>query len=408
MPVTVMPVGVRCNLQCGYCYEDPQRDARNLGDRYDLDAIKASIARSSGGPFLLFGGEPLLLPKAVLEDLWSWGFERYGRNTLQTNGTLIDDDHLELFRRFNVRVSISLDGPGPLNDSRWQRTLERTREATKRTEDAIERLCSEGSPPGLIVTLHRLNATGAALERLGVWFKELDAMGVKSCGIHLLEVENELARRKYALSDDENTTALLRLRQIQKELPTLRMSLLKDIEALLLGDDARAKCIWSACDPYATKAVEGIGGHGESIGCGRTVKDGVPFLSAETTGFERYVALYNTPQEAGGCQGCRFFLMCRSQCPGTAIDGDWRNKTDQCGTWQKVFGALEAELVSEGRRPLSLSPMRESIERELIASWEQGRATSVAALIRVVNRKGGERIPVPEDAVASPRIRASR
>jgi uncharacterized protein len=410
MPVTVMPLGVLCNLQCGYCYEDPQRDAANLGGRYDLEAIKESLAEASGGPFLLFGGEPLLMPKEDLEDLWAWGLERHGRNTLQTNGTLIDEDHLALFKRFNVRVSISIDGPGPLNDSRWHRTLEETRAATRRTEEAIARLCADGTPPGLIVTLHRLNATGGALDRLLEWFKELEAMGIRSAGIHLLEVENELARRKYALSDEENVNAVMRLRETQKELTTLQFSLLRDLEALLLGDDSRAKCIWTACDPYATKAVEGIGGHGELIGCGRTVKDGVPFLTSHDTGYERYRALYRTPQDGGGCEGCRFFLMCRGQCPGTSINGDWRNKSEQCGTWKGVFAALEAELVSEGKEPLSLSPLREAVELELLESWQQGRRASVGAMVRVVNEGAEERYPVPEDTVrvTPPRVAAHR
>jgi len=71
MPLTVAPLGVRCNIQCRYCYEDPMRDAGNLGVRYsrsDVDALKRSIAAHSRGdePFLLFGGEPLLYKLQVL------------------------------------------------------------------------------------------------------------------------------------------------------------------------------------------------------------------------------------------------------------------------------------------------------------------------------------------------------
>jgi uncharacterized protein len=396
-----MPVGVRCNLQCGYCYEDPQRDAGAFGSRYDVAKIKAAVDQSSGGPFLLFGGEPLLMKKADLEDLWRWGYERFGRNLLQTNGTLIDDDHIALFQRYNVGVSISLDGPGPLNDGRWQGTLGRTREATRRTEAAIERLCADGNPPGMIVVLHQLNATGPALDRLIEWFKELEALGIRGMGIHLLEVENADARRKYAMSEDENVNALLRLRELQKSLTTLRMDLMRDLEALLLGDDSRAKCVWTACDPYTTRAVEGIGGHGESIGCGRVVKDGVAFLRAEESGYERYLALYRTPQTAGGCEGCRFFLMCRGQCPGTAIDGDWRNKTEQCGTWMRVFEAIEADLVREGKQPLSCSPIREEVEHAVLRNWEQGRRATAAAMVRqVTGRQRHDDVPVGAGSVA--------
>ena len=107
-----------------------------------------------------------------------WGFERFGHNGVQTNGSLISDAHLELFKRYRVQVGISIDGPGALNDTRWAGTLARTREATARTEAAIERLCREGMPPSLIVTLHRGNATGAMLPVLHDWFRHLERLGV--------------------------------------------------------------------------------------------------------------------------------------------------------------------------------------------------------------------------------------
>ena len=122
MPLTIAPLGVRCNIQCRYCYEDPMRDAGNLGVRYsrsDLESLKRSIARHSRGdePFLLFGGEPLLLPKRVLEELLEWGPKRSGRNSIQTNGVLIDDEHIELFKRYRINVGVSIDVPGELNDA---------------------------------------------------------------------------------------------------------------------------------------------------------------------------------------------------------------------------------------------------------------------------------------------------
>src|SRR5262245_11811974 len=62
MGVEVRPLGVNCNIACQYCYQNPQRDAGNLAERYDLAEIKKAIERE-GGPFVLFGGEPLLVPE---------------------------------------------------------------------------------------------------------------------------------------------------------------------------------------------------------------------------------------------------------------------------------------------------------------------------------------------------------
>jgi uncharacterized protein len=382
MAVVVAPVGVRCNLQCRYCYEDPQREAGNAGGTYDSAAIKDAVAREGGGPFLLFGGEPLLLPKEVLRDLWAWGLEQYGANVVQTNGSLIDDEHFDLFKRYNVRVGISVDGPGELNDARWQGTLAKTRAATSRTEEAIRRLCAEGIPLSLIVILHRLNATQVVLPRLMAWFENLSSIGVRRVGLHLLEIESESVRRSLELSVQENIDALLRLREFQAGLPQMEFSLLRDIENLILGNDENAKCIWRACDPYTTAAVRGVGGHGERTKCGRVIKDGVDSLRDSTEGFERYIALYQTPYEAGGCQGCRFFLMCRGQCPGTAIDGDWRNRSEQCPIWLGVFEHVEADLLRAGKQPLSVKPERAAVELEMVRNWEAGRNRSVSSILK--------------------------
>jgi uncharacterized protein len=384
MPLTVMPLGVRCNLQCGYCYEDPMRDAGNLGVRYDLDAIKRSIATHSreDETFLLFGGEPLLLTKRVLEDLWAWGFQRSGRNSIQTNGVLIDDEHIELFKRYRVGVGISVDGPGELNDARWDHSLERTRRSTARTERAIEKLIANDLIPSLIVTLHRMNAAPDRLETLIEWFRNLERLGVRRIGLHLLEVENQAMREKYALSTEETVHALRRLRKARKQLSGVTLTLIEDLEQLLLGKDANSKCIWQACDPYTTRAVKGVDGQGERNKCSRVNKDGVDYLPAESEGFERYLALYQTPQDAGGCQGCRFFLMCRGQCPGTAISGDWRNKSEQCATWFTVFAEIEAELVAKGLTPLSLRPERSEVEAALLRRWEAGQNSPVEAVLR--------------------------
>ena len=208
MGVEVRPLGVRCNLGCEYCYQNPQRDAGNQGSKYDLDLMKQAIARQ-GQPFALFGGEPLMVPERDLEDLFAWGYNRYGRSSIQTNGTLINDEHIRMFRAYAVNVGVSMDGPGELNDARWHGSLERTRSATGKTEAAIERLCREQIVPSLIITLHCGNATAEKLPRMVAWIRQLEGLGVRSVRLHLLESETPQLRAKYALSDEENIAALL-------------------------------------------------------------------------------------------------------------------------------------------------------------------------------------------------------
>lgn len=377
MSVELRPLGVACNIQCQYCYQNPVRDAGNVPKSYDMEKMKSAI-EAEGGPFSLFGGEPLMVPIRDLEALWAWGLERYRHNSVQTNGTLITDEHMRLFGKYKVHVGISLDGPGELNDVRWHGSLENTRKSTAKAEAAIERLCRAGLAPSLIVTLHRSNATADKLPRLYDWMRYLHNAGVRWLRLHLLESESAAIREKYGLSLEENLAALRGFLALEKELPRIQVDLFADMRNLLLGDDRKSTCVWHACDPYTTHAVRGVEGNGQRSNCGRTYKEGVEFVKSSSPGFERYLALYQTPQAAGGCKDCRFFMMCKGQCPGTAIDGDWRNRTEHCAVWMALFEDIEAALVAEGRRPLSKSPRRRELERALLTAWASGKNSTIA------------------------------
>ena len=386
MSVELRPLGVKCNIQCQYCYQNPERDAGNVLNRYDVPRMKAAVERE-GGAFTLFGGEPLLMPIEDLEDLWSWGHERFQRNSVQTNGSLITEDHIRLFKRYRVGVGVSVDGPDELNDIRWAGSLERTREATARTHAAIERMCEEGIPPSLIITLHRGNATPDKLPRMHAWLRYLSRRGVTSVRLHVLEIESPAIRARYGLTTEENLAALTGFEALEKELEPLKFDVFTDMRRMLLGQDQSTTCVWNACDPYTTRAVRGIEGNGQSSNCGRTNKDGIDFAKAGSEGFERYLALYQTPQEYGGCRGCRFFLMCKGQCPGTAIDGDWRNRTEHCELWMTLYRRLEEEMLDGGVEPLSASAVRKRVEERWIESCSRGELRTMSSIL--VELEGG-------------------
>ena len=381
MAVELRPLGVKCNIQCHYCYQNPQRDAGNILHHYDFDAMMAAVDEE-GGEFVLFGGEPLMLPLPELERIWAWGLARSGSNGIQTNGTLITDSHIDLFRRYKVSVRISLDGPGELNDARWNSNLDRTRELTARVEAVIEQLCREGLPPRLIITLHRGNATKEKLPALVSWLRKVEELGVRTVRLHLLEVDHADVREAYALSPTENLAAIEAFADLERELPELKFDLFEDMRLMLLGKDSSTTCVWNACDPYTTRAVRGVEGNGQKSNCGRTNKDGIDFAKARVEGFERYIALYHTPQADGGCQGCRFFLMCKGQCPGTSLGNDWRNRSEHCEVWKSAYARIERQLIDGGAEPLSVSPLREPLERHFLKTWAAGRNTIMAEALR--------------------------
>lgn len=381
MSTEVLPLGERCNLECPYCYQEPIRTAGNEGHpKYDMTKMKATLLKQ-GNPFSLFGGEPLLTPIRDLEELFKFGADNFAEvakqrgasiNGIQTNGTLITDAHIELFRRYNVSVGISIDGPEELNDGRWAGDVPKTREATAASQGALERLLALGHPVSIIVTLHRLNGAPDKLPRLLEWLVDLSAKGLKYVNVHLLEVDMPGVRENLVLSSEQNVKALLAIGRLMATTP-LQVMPLTDMMRLLKGE-GETTCTWNSCDPYTTAAVQGVDGQGNLGNCGRTCKQGPHWLKADQPGFERYLALYHMPQSIGGCSGCRFFAMCKGHCPGEGEhEGDWRSKTEHCATLMTIFEALEAHMLEDGQMPLSLSPQRVVAEAAYLEAWQQGR-----------------------------------
>jgi len=220
------------------------------------------------------------------------------------------------------------------------------------------------------------------LPRLVSWLRELETLGLRHVNLHLLESESEAIKADWALTDTENAEALLAVAAIHG----LAVQPIQDMVKLLLGTDDeshRASCIWNACDPYTTSGVHGVLGDGTRVNCGRTNKDGVNWTKADTPSHVRQLVLYETPQADGGCYGCRFFFACKGNCPGTAIDGDWRNRTEHCGVLMRVFHELEGDLVRLGLRPISRDDaQRQTVEARMLAAYRSGSQLSVEAALR--------------------------
>lgn len=376
MSIEYNPVGITCNLGCAYCYQTPMRDAGNLNKERDFEKVKKALIEE-GGQFTTFGGEALLAPLDHLEEVWKFGFETYGSNGLQTNGVLINDDHIELFKKYNVMVGISLDGPDELNDSRWRGNLKTTRKSTQKTLNNIDKLLDHGITPSLIITLYQGNARGKRLNKLKKWIKSLDEKGIRHVRLHLLEVEYDNVRETMALTDEENYNALIEFHDLEYELKNMSFDIFGDIRRLMRGDDRNVTCIWNACDPYTTRAVRGVDANGDQHNCGRTNKQGVNWHKASKPGHERQISLYHTPWELNGCKGCRFFIMCKGQCPGTGENYDWRNKSDSCWVWYKLMEYIEERMLEEGEMPLSLNPERLEIESHMLQEWGAGRSSYI-------------------------------
>ena len=125
----LLKVASRCNIDCSYCYVYQMRDLGwlrqpKLMARQTCVAVGdalSELAFGSGCQFavVLHGGEPLLLGREGLGFLLTT-LRRSLPNTcaisIQTNGTLISTEIIDLCQENDVTISVSLDGPRHIHD----------------------------------------------------------------------------------------------------------------------------------------------------------------------------------------------------------------------------------------------------------------------------------------------------
>lgn len=120
-----------CNLACKYCYYleknnlymVQQPDRRFIMTDDTLERFISMYIQSQTTPQVLFcwhGGESLMRPlsfyKRVVELQKKYAAGRIIDNTIQTNGTLLDDEWCRFFRDNNWLVGVSVDGPQEFHD----------------------------------------------------------------------------------------------------------------------------------------------------------------------------------------------------------------------------------------------------------------------------------------------------
>ena len=123
------PTGAVCNLGCKYCFFLSKKNLYPLSSFKMSDELLETYTRQyieaqqiAQATFAWQGGEPTLMGLDFFRRSIQYQ-QKYRRpkmiiqNTMQTNGTLLDDDWCEFFRKNNFLIGLSLDGPRELHDA---------------------------------------------------------------------------------------------------------------------------------------------------------------------------------------------------------------------------------------------------------------------------------------------------
>ena len=346
MPI-LYKANLLCNFNCLYCYQHTIRPEDQI---IDHDAVEKTIRRlweEGGGKgedgklklnedgiycgpkVILHGGEPTTLPRDIFEKNLKLAYELTGVSGIQTNGYLIDNEFIELFKKYKTSVCISIDGSWPLNEFRGVGTSKERKKQTLKILRNMDLLQEAGINVSVIAVIHKANATGDRKEMMMEWIKSLDRRKI-SGRLNICVSGNP----KLDLTVKEATEFYTEMFDYMMLNAIRGWSPYRDIIASLRRE-REVVCIFRECDPYCTKAANSVMFDGSTGVCLKIHHDGKRYIRHSKYSSIRSKILLETD-----CKDCKWWEHCYGGCSGTAIDFDWRNKDRFCPVYKTLFVKL--------------------------------------------------------------------
>ena len=167
--VMAKPTGATCNLDCEYCFFLSKemlypgsrfRMAEDLQEAYIKQLLEAhvrvpevTVAWQGGEPTMM--GLPFFRRAVELQHTYARPGQRIV-NTLQTNGTLLDDEWGAFLKENNFLVGISIDGPREMHDA--YRVDKGGKPTFDRVMAGLDVLKAHDVDWNVLTTIHAVNA----------------------------------------------------------------------------------------------------------------------------------------------------------------------------------------------------------------------------------------------------------
>ena len=189
-----------CNLDCVYCYLPDRTSKARLPiatTRRVAQVIADSGLLADEIDVRWHAGEPLTLgarfyDEAAAEIAAIAGTHVTVRHSVQTNGVLLNDSWMNLFKKWDFRVGVSIDGPAHIHD-RWRKTRK-----GNGTHAAVARRLALFAEHGVDFDVISV-ITPATLDHVEDYLAYMTALAPRSLGINVEESEG--AHTSSAMAD---------------------------------------------------------------------------------------------------------------------------------------------------------------------------------------------------------------
>ncbi|MEK7120583.1 MAG: radical SAM protein [Patescibacteria group bacterium] len=343
---------VACNLKCDYCfyrYMDQGVKAASIMSEEVLISLTRELLEinSSRCEFLWHGGEALLAGIDFFRRAIELQREYNNRgtiitNSIQTNGTLINEEFANFFKENNFRVGISLDGPEHIHN--YHRRSIRGRGSFAAVMNGMK-LCQERGISTSVVSV----VTAYSVKFSEKIYRFFLLSGIKSFSFNpAFEPDREGRLCDFSVQDADFADFMESIFELwfEDDDPEINIRQLTEPLRGMLGGELSA-CVYSGqcsrfLDIYPNGDVKPCHSFlGESMRLGNIcVTPLTEIIANESYGeFQRYVQ--ELPQE---CLDCRHFSVCHGGCTdhrNITVDGKHHEKYIYCGSRKRVFSLLE-------------------------------------------------------------------
>lgn len=369
--VVIIKPSYACNFRCKYCYLGNETKVRSkIFDvsfvRNAIGQIKEHIVKNKSRKkvtFIWHGGEPLL-----------WGVENFRQafefmeeeladidysNSIQTNLSLLTEEYVDLFLKYNVHVGFSIDGFRVLNDS--QRVFADGSGTYDVIMDKLTMARTKGLSMGCIIVGTK-NSIGRVKELYQ--FVSDNKLNFK---FNPLFISGEAQHNNYELGITAGEYAdmaieLFDLWYNDAESRITESNFVEIASNILTGHTSGCLFGKNCQDNFFAIAPTG-----DVFPCGRFCDESTAEFSygnlhdeslADIFARAKKSDCYNRYKfiEAGSCGQCEYFNICHGGClhDGYLRSGYFRSKTFLCSAYKKIFKHIKERISIDelSQRPL--------------------------------------------------------
>lgn len=261
----VVKIVQRCNLNCSYCYmyqhaDQSWRQRPQFMSEETFGHLLTRVAehcdRRPGREMNLtfHGGEPMLIGPRQFDRFVGMAMEKLKDRVslgMQTNGTLVNDEWIEVLKRYNLRVGVSLDGPPEIHDlSRFDHA---GRGSYTQVVQGLRKL-QENRVFSSVLTV--INPTQSGLEI----YRHIRSLGVKNMNFLLPDVTHDSRLQFYPdLGATPISDYLIPIFDawFDEDDPNVVIRLFNAILTYLMGGSANFEAIGNHCENYLVIDTDG-------------------------------------------------------------------------------------------------------------------------------------------------------